>query len=64
MNIANGEVEYLNGTDFNAVTIFSCSDGYELVGDDTATCLDSGSWNKTADCIKLGETKSICYILI
>lgn len=53
--IANGEIDYLNGTDFNAVAKVLCSNGYRQTGSDTIQCLDSGVWDKGSQCIIKGE---------
>lgn len=55
MTIANGEMEFLNGTDFNAVAKVLCSNGYQLNGTDTIKCLPSGVWDIESQCIIKGE---------
>ena len=32
----------------NSVAIYSCDDGYSLVGDASRTCLETGLWSGTA----------------
>ena len=56
MSVANGEIEYLNGTNFNAVAKIRCSDGHQLNGLDTVTCLDTGMWSLTSECVIRGKT--------
>ncbi|XP_052796583.1 sushi, von Willebrand factor type A, EGF and pentraxin domain-containing protein 1-like isoform X2 [Mya arenaria] len=36
-----------NGTTYESVGVFYCDDGYDLIGDDTVYCQDSGEWNGT-----------------
>lgn len=55
VTIANGEVEFLNGTDFNAIAKVSCSNGYQLNGTDTIKCLQSGVWDIESQCLIKGE---------
>lgn len=62
VTIANGEVEYLNGTDYGAVARIRCSDGYDLTSSETVMCLDKGTWNKTADhCVIKGNYSHTNY---
>ena len=40
----NGRVS-LSGTTYNSVAAYSCDSGYVLMGNDTRTCLGTGSWS-------------------
>ena len=46
LNITNGMIVYTNTT-FNATVTFTCDIGYRLIGNDTNTCDESGTWNGT-----------------
>ena len=48
--IANGGVDFPEGTDYNATAYMKCSDGYTLIGSNATTCLASGTWNKSSVC--------------
>ena len=41
---SNGTVE-ANGTMYGDIIHFACNTGYDLVGDDTAKCLDTANWS-------------------
>ena len=49
--LQNGTVNPANATTSNSdngtVVLFECDDGFELVGDDTTTCLANSSWENT-----------------
>ena len=48
--LSNGEVQFPEGTDYNATGYMKCSDGYTLIGSNATTCLASGTWNKSSVC--------------
>ena len=43
-NPDNGQV-FLSGTTIGATASYSCSAGYELIGDRTRTCQSNGQWS-------------------
>ena len=42
---ANGQVSYTAGTPFRQTATYSCDTGYNLVGDSTRICHDTGVWS-------------------
>ena len=44
----NGQTSAPDGTIFNRQVWYSCSDGYDLVGSESATCLANGQWSPVA----------------
>ena len=42
---ANGQVSYTAGTTFRQTATYSCDTGYNLVGDSTRICHDTGVWS-------------------
>ena len=44
-NPANGQVSHTAGTTFGQTATYSCDTGYNLVGDNTRTCQDTGVWS-------------------
>ena len=48
--ITNGQVHFPSGTDYNAVAIVTCSNGYHLTADNRIVCMHSGVWNMTVQC--------------
>ena len=48
--IANGEIDFSEGTDYNSTAMVRCSDGYHLTGPGTVYCMASGRWKKTSAC--------------
>ncbi|CAI8036469.1 Sushi, von Willebrand factor type A, EGF and pentraxin domain-containing protein 1 [Geodia barretti] len=48
LETTNAMVGYTNTTMINSVAIYSCDDGYSLVGDASRTCLETGLWSGTA----------------
>ena len=61
ISLANGGVEFINGTDYSSVVKLKCSDGYQLNGTETVTCLESGYWDIISDCVIRG-TSAVMYI--
>ncbi|XP_052795625.1 sushi, von Willebrand factor type A, EGF and pentraxin domain-containing protein 1-like [Mya arenaria] len=51
---ANGKF-VRNGTTYESVGVFYCKNGYDLIGDDTVYCQDSGEWNGTTPLCKIRE---------
>lgn len=49
-NPCNGEVDISGGTQFNQQAMYSCQEGYTLVGDAERSCLLSGHWNGSQPC--------------
>ena len=45
---ANGQVDLTSGTTFGQIATYSCSTGYNLVGDSTRTCQATGEWSGSA----------------
>ena len=45
---ANGQVDLTSGTTFGQTATYSCSTGYNLVGDSTRTCQATGQWSGSA----------------
>ena len=60
-SLTNGAVKYVNGTFYTSVAKLKCSDGYQLNGTDTVTCLENGEWDMTSYCIIRG-TSAFVYI--
>ena len=48
MDPVNGEVILTNSTYYASVAIYSCNEGYDLVGETNRTCLVSGNWSDSA----------------
>ena len=48
MDPVNGAVTLTNSTYYASVAIYSCNNGYNLVGETSRTCLVSGSWSDSA----------------
>ena len=44
-NPLNGQVSHTAGTTFGQTATYSCNTGYNLVGDNTRTCQDTGEWS-------------------
>ena len=42
---ANGQVDHTAGTTFQQTATYSCSTGYNLVGDSIRTCIATGEWS-------------------
>ena len=63
--VLDGGIVHFDGhkTTYNSQVPISCLDGYDLVGEDSTTCLATGEWEKTSSCKPKG-TKSVieCYI--
>ena len=47
-NPANGQVSHTTGTTFGQTATYNCNTGYNLVGDSTRTCQDTGQWGGSA----------------
>ena len=45
---ANGQVDHRAGTTFGENATYSCNTGYNLVGDSTRTCQNTGNWSGSA----------------
>ena len=45
---ANGQVSHTAGTTFRQTATYSCDTGYNLVGDSTRICHDTGVWSGSA----------------
>ena len=45
---ANGQVNHTAGTTFRQTATYSCSTGYNLVGDSIRTCQAEGEWSGSA----------------
>ena len=42
---ANGQVSHPDGTTLGQTATYSCNTGYNLVGNSTRTCQDTGDWS-------------------
>ena len=47
---ANGQVTHTTGTTFGQIATYSCNIGYNLVGNSTGVCQDTGEWSGNATC--------------
>ena len=47
-NPVNGQVSHTTGTTFGQAATYSCSTGYNLVGDSTRMCQAIGVWSGSA----------------
>ena len=45
---ANGQASHTAGTTFGQTATYSCNTGYNLVGDSSSTCQDTGNWSGSA----------------
>ncbi|XP_053397670.1 adhesion G protein-coupled receptor L4-like isoform X2 [Mercenaria mercenaria] len=41
----NGRVNITDGTEYNGTATYSCDEGFQLVGDKTRQCLNTGKWS-------------------
>ena len=59
----NGRVS-LSGTTYTSVATYSCDSGYDLMGNDTRTCLGTGNWSGgEPTCIsKLDSQTTVLFI--
>lgn len=44
----NGSLRYRRATTLGQEVIYSCNDGYVLVGEETAICQSNGKWSNEA----------------
>ena len=42
---AHGSVDYISGVDVGSQAIYSCEQGYSLVGISTRVCQSDGTWS-------------------
>ena len=55
----NGDVVLNAGTKYEAVANYSCNDGFQLVGDTSRICKNTGTWSGVQPtCAKKGYYKS------
>ena len=60
-NLGNGTLYYTNTT-FNATVTYTCDIGYRLLGNNTNTCDESGTWvGDIPACKKVGMLEYLCY---
>ena len=45
LSLTNGKVSYRHSTAYSSVATYSCNAGYDLIGTNTRTCLESGDWS-------------------
>ena len=45
---ANGIVNHTAGTSFGQTATYSCDRGYNLMGNSTRTCQETGNWSESA----------------
>ena len=62
---ANGQVSHPDGTTFGQTATYSCSTGYNLVGDSTRMCEATGMWSGSAPICQgmllLPTIKCVCW---
>lgn len=55
-DLENVNIEYSSGTFVYSTATFTCDTGYQLQGDNSTTCLSSGSWSEyDANCTIIGN---------
>ena len=59
----NGRVS-LSGTTYNSVVTYSCSSGYDLIGNNTRTCLETGNWSGGESiCTSKSDSQTVVLII-
>ena len=62
-SIANGEIQFPFGTDYNDVAFVNCDAGFHLTMENNEiVCLPSGSWNISVQCEINGNDINVQYI--
>ena len=61
-NPANGQVSHTAGTTFGQTATYTCNMGYNLTGESTRTCQDTGLWSGSAPTCQ--RMLCICYIAL
>ena len=56
ISIANGGLEFPEGTNYSATAIIKCSDGYHITGTSSVTCQADGYWETPGTCEKNGTS--------
>jgi len=60
----NGKVDTTEGTKYQSVAVFSCNDGYNLVGTAQTECAADATWDTAAPtCVIKSAYLHFCYLL-